>query len=148
MVRAQLEFPQSQGLINLAHNSFIYRLVSPAIVQSWNSEKRIDQCPNRRSHLSLRSRMGNRSSSKSLCLLRRCRILCKARRIHSIARCHYWKHTLVEIVKFREMLEQRLEEKQSPLETISDDFLPLIAKLVQERSVPWHHIFALSSFAL
>ncbi|KAK7693255.1 hypothetical protein QCA50_002822 [Cerrena zonata] len=30
------------------------------------------------------------------------------------------------------MLEQRMEEKQSPLETISDDFLPLIAKLVQE----------------
>ena len=38
------------------------------------------------------------------------------------------------------MLEQRLEEKRSPLETIDDQHLPLIAKLVQERSVPRHTI--------
>ncbi|CAL1704192.1 unnamed protein product [Somion occarium] len=40
--------------------------------------------------------------------------------------------TMQEIVKFREMLEQHLESKLPPLNAITDDFLPLIAKLAQE----------------
>ncbi|THH33913.1 hypothetical protein EUX98_g344 [Antrodiella citrinella] len=37
-----------------------------------------------------------------------------------------------EIVQFREMLERRIEEKLPPLEDISDEFKPLIAKLSHE----------------
>ncbi|OSD02875.1 hypothetical protein PYCCODRAFT_1435163 [Trametes coccinea BRFM310] len=40
--------------------------------------------------------------------------------------------TMQEIVKFREMLEQRLEGKEPPLSVIPDEHQPVIAKLVHE----------------
>ncbi|KAI0080560.1 hypothetical protein K474DRAFT_1657705 [Panus rudis PR-1116 ss-1] len=40
--------------------------------------------------------------------------------------------TMQEIVKFREMLEQRMENNDPPLDVIPDDHKPLIAKLSQE----------------
>ncbi|KAI0721577.1 hypothetical protein C8T65DRAFT_799984 [Cerioporus squamosus] len=40
--------------------------------------------------------------------------------------------TMQEIVKFREMLEERLASKQPPLNTIPDEHKPVIAKLVHE----------------
>ena len=43
-----------------------------------------------------------------------------------------------EIVKFREMLEQRIESSAAPLSAIPDDHKPLIAKLVHERFVGLH----------
>ena len=41
-----------------------------------------------------------------------------------------------EIVKFREMLEERLAAKESPLPTVPDEHKPVIAKLVHERYAP------------
>lgn len=38
-----------------------------------------------------------------------------------------------EIVKFREMLEERLASKQPPLTTVPDEYRPVIVKLVHER---------------
>ncbi len=38
-----------------------------------------------------------------------------------------------EIVKFREMLEERLAAKESPLTAVPDEHKPVIAKLVHER---------------
>lgn len=40
---------------------------------------------------------------------------------------------ITEIVKFREMLEERLASKQPPLSVIPDEHKPVIAKLVHER---------------
>ncbi|KAH8107191.1 hypothetical protein BXZ70DRAFT_282272 [Cristinia sonorae] len=40
--------------------------------------------------------------------------------------------TMQEIVQFRESLEKRIEEKQPPLDEITVEFKPLIAKLVHE----------------
>ncbi|KAI0361890.1 hypothetical protein OH77DRAFT_1499732 [Trametes cingulata] len=40
--------------------------------------------------------------------------------------------TMQEIVKFREMLEQRLEAKEPPLTSVPDEHKPVIAKLVHE----------------
>ncbi|KAI9064229.1 hypothetical protein FKP32DRAFT_1591658 [Trametes sanguinea] len=40
--------------------------------------------------------------------------------------------TMQEIVKFREMLEQRLEAKEPPLSAVPDEHRPVIAKLVHE----------------
>ncbi|PIL23817.1 hypothetical protein GSI_13568 [Ganoderma sinense ZZ0214-1] len=40
--------------------------------------------------------------------------------------------TMQEIVKFREMLEERLAAKDSPLTTVPDDHKPVFAKLVHE----------------
>ncbi|KAI0374685.1 hypothetical protein BV20DRAFT_986430 [Pilatotrama ljubarskyi] len=40
--------------------------------------------------------------------------------------------TMQEIVKFREMLEQRLEAKEPPLSAVPDEHKPVIAKLVHE----------------
>ncbi|KAI0340582.1 hypothetical protein BDW22DRAFT_1359974 [Trametopsis cervina] len=45
---------------------------------------------------------------------------------------HKMSETLQETVKFREMLEQRIEAKDTPLKTIPDEHKPLIAKLVHE----------------
>lgn len=47
---------------------------------------------------------------------------------------------LLEIVKFREMLEQRIDSKAAPLTAIPDEHRPLIAKLVHERSVRCTHL--------
>lgn len=41
-----------------------------------------------------------------------------------------------EIVKFREMLEQRIESKSPALAVIPEDHRPLIAKFVHERCAP------------
>ena len=41
--------------------------------------------------------------------------------------------TLQEIVKFREMLEGRIEQQLPPLDVIPDEHQPLIAKLAHER---------------
>jgi hypothetical protein len=43
---------------------------------------------------------------------------------------------LPEIVKFREMIEQRLERHEPPLPAIPDEHKPVIAKLAHERYVP------------
>lgn len=39
----------------------------------------------------------------------------------------------IEIVKFREMIEQRIERQDPPLTSIPDEHKPLIVKLAQER---------------
>ena len=39
----------------------------------------------------------------------------------------------VEIVKFREMLEEKIERKDTPLDAFPDDHRPLVAKMVHER---------------
>lgn len=41
----------------------------------------------------------------------------------------------LEIVQFREMLEQRVYRKDAPLSSFPEEFKPLIAKLAHERSV-------------
>ena len=41
----------------------------------------------------------------------------------------------LEIVRFREMLEERLSGKELPLSVVSDEHKPVIAKLVHERCV-------------
>ena len=38
-----------------------------------------------------------------------------------------------EIVKFRELIEERLERSDSPLTELPDEYRPLIAKLAHER---------------
>lgn len=38
-----------------------------------------------------------------------------------------------EIVKFREMIEQRIENQEPPLQSIPEEHLPVIAKLGHER---------------
>ncbi|KAH9952186.1 hypothetical protein B0H21DRAFT_17436 [Amylocystis lapponica] len=40
--------------------------------------------------------------------------------------------TMQEIVKFREMIEERMERKASPLSAVPDEHRPLVAKLVHE----------------
>jgi len=42
-------------------------------------------------------------------------------------------HRVLEIVKFREMIEQRIQDQEDPLQTIPEEHLPLIAKLGHER---------------
>ena len=47
----------------------------------------------------------------------------------------YVRFASTEIVKFREMLEERLERGDDPLDAIPDDHKPLIAKMAHERCV-------------
>jgi chromatin assembly factor 1 subunit A len=42
---------------------------------------------------------------------------------------------LAEIVKFRAMLEDRIAKNDIPMDSISDEYMPVIAKLVHERWV-------------
>ena len=44
-------------------------------------------------------------------------------------------HGNIELVKFREFLEQRIENQQPPLSHVPDEHKPLIAKFTQERCV-------------
>lgn len=49
-----------------------------------------------------------------------------------------------EIVKFRAMLEDKINAKETPLSVFPEEYKPLIAKLAHERSVlltMWHHSF-------
>jgi len=48
-------------------------------------------------------------------------------------KCSIWNLYFVEIVKFREMIEQRIERQDPPLTAIPDEHKPLIVKLAQER---------------
>ena len=46
----------------------------------------------------------------------------------------------VEIVKFREMLENRINQQSPPLTAFPDEHRPLIAKLAHERSMHLSHV--------
>lgn len=48
---------------------------------------------------------------------------------------------LAEIVKFREMLEQRFERNDPPLSAIPEEHKPIIAKLAHERFYRFHFNF-------
>ena len=44
-------------------------------------------------------------------------------------------HCIIELVKFREFLERRIENQDPPLGHVPDEHKPLIAKFTQERCV-------------
>ena len=44
-------------------------------------------------------------------------------------------HCIIELVKFREFLERRIENQDPPLSHVPDEHKPLIAKFTQERCV-------------
>lgn len=41
--------------------------------------------------------------------------------------------SLVEIVRFREMIQERIDKQEPPLQSIPDEHLPLIAKFGHDR---------------
>ena len=57
----------------------------------------------------------------------------QGRFVLSSSKKHALTSTLAEIVKFREMLEQRIERRDPPLTACPDEHRPLIAKLANER---------------
>jgi chromatin assembly factor 1 subunit A len=63
---------------------------------------------------------------------------------HYISKRGVTRTSRPETVLFRQMLEQRLEQEQPPLEIIPDQYNPLIAKLVHERCYisSLHHLFS------
>ncbi|KAI0637175.1 hypothetical protein C8Q77DRAFT_1190004 [Trametes polyzona] len=71
---------------------------------------------------------GDKSEKPSLVELRNGRLVLKQK----ILAFEKMSETMQEIVKFREMLEQRLEAKEPPLDSIPDEHRPVIAKLVHE----------------
>ncbi|KAI0781133.1 hypothetical protein BD413DRAFT_21920 [Trametes elegans] len=71
---------------------------------------------------------GDKSTKSSIVELRNGKLVLKQK----ILSFEKMSETMQEIVKFREMLEQRLEAKQPPLEAVPDEHKPVIAKLVQE----------------
>jgi chromatin assembly factor 1 subunit A len=48
---------------------------------------------------------------------------------------HQYRPRAAEIVKFRELIEERLESSDSPLTELPDEYRSLIAKLAHERYV-------------
>jgi hypothetical protein len=54
---------------------------------------------------------------------------------------HVWSingsSLFTEIVKFRDMLEERIKNSEPSLASFPDEHKPLIAKLAHERSVLW-----------
>ncbi|OBZ75701.1 hypothetical protein A0H81_04511 [Grifola frondosa] len=56
--------------------------------------------------------------------------LCSSRRFYRFKRCR--RRCKAKIVKFREMIEQRMKRQEPPLDAIPDEHKPLIAKLVHE----------------
>lgn len=53
---------------------------------------------------------------------------------------HYYEYQssvygFSEIVKFREMLEERIEKKEPPLSELPGEHKPVVAKLIHERCV-------------
>jgi len=75
--------------------------------------------------------MGKSCSNRNLYLLTSTRRLCKVGSsvdLQELAHRHF-----SEIVKFREMLERRIERRDPPLTTCPDEHKPLIAKLANER---------------
>ena len=79
-----------------------------------------------------------RNHSPSRSHLRQCRVWIFVPRFTSKADLV----AFVEIVQFREMLETRITQDASPLETFPDVYTPLIAKLVHERSALVHCNFS------
>lgn len=68
-------------------------------------------------------------------------------RVGDVARCPS-SLSPSEIVKFREMLEHRIESRAAPLTAIPDEHKALIAKLVHERSVNYTVLLSYSCFLL
>ncbi|KAI8998819.1 hypothetical protein BD414DRAFT_433013 [Trametes punicea] len=70
----------------------------------------------------------DKSEKRSLVELRNGKLVLKQK----ILSFEKMSETMQDIVKFREMLEQRVEAKQPPLTAIPDESKPVIAKLVHE----------------